>query len=154
MGVLDALIISDEYRDQVLALDGGVCDRYIFTDVETVKQNLNQALDVDNGENDILLYQRISHILSAIGWQSTDAGAAAVDDDGHYKIGIIEGNITKNYEAKFIGAAAREKYRRQKIDEISCQCSELASDVQQWEKKLGDIRKEAAALLEVWAAVP
>lgn len=154
MGVLDALIISDEYRDQVLALDGGVCDRYIFTDVETVKQNLNQALDVDNGENDILLYQRISHILSAIGWQSTDAGAAAVDDDGHYKIGIIEGNITKNYEAKFIGAAAREKYRRQKIDEISCQCSELASDVQQWEKKLGDIRKEAAALLEVWQQFP
>ena len=61
----------------MLALDGGVCDRYIFTDVETVKQNLNQALDVDNGENDILLYQRISHILSAIGWQSTDAGRSS-----------------------------------------------------------------------------
>ena len=27
MGILDALIISEEYRDKVLELDCGVCDR-------------------------------------------------------------------------------------------------------------------------------
>ena len=56
MGVLDALIISEEYRENVLALDSGVCDKYIFSDVSHVQENLNNVLDVDNGEHDILLY--------------------------------------------------------------------------------------------------
>lgn len=32
MGILDALIVPEEYREQALALDAGVCDRYIFSD--------------------------------------------------------------------------------------------------------------------------
>mgnify|MGYP000128593562 CR=1 FL=1 len=70
MGVLDALIISEEYREQVYSLDPGVCDKYIFSDVSHVKENLTQILDVDNGEQDILLYHSISNILSAIGFGS------------------------------------------------------------------------------------
>ena len=74
-------------------------------------------------------------------------------------MGIIKSVLSKAISLKIMrqnlsGAAAREKYRRQKIDEISCQCSELASDVQQWEKKLGDIRKEVAAPFGSMAAVP
>ena len=38
MGVLDALIISEEYRENVLALDSGVCDKYIFSDVSHVQE--------------------------------------------------------------------------------------------------------------------
>ena len=45
MGILDALIISEEYRDKVLELDCGVCDRYIFGDVSHVRENLTKVLD-------------------------------------------------------------------------------------------------------------
>ena len=80
MGVLDALIISEEYRENVLALDSGVCDKYIFSDVSHVQENLNSVLDVDNGEHDILLYQSISNILSSIGFgRKTEQGTSWID---------------------------------------------------------------------------
>ncbi|MBQ1963692.1 MAG: hypothetical protein II369_06195, partial [Clostridia bacterium] len=40
MGILDALIVPADYREAVLRLDSGVCDRYIFSDAVRVKQNL------------------------------------------------------------------------------------------------------------------
>ena len=32
VGILDALIVPEEYREQVLATDPGMCDRYLFGD--------------------------------------------------------------------------------------------------------------------------
>ena len=40
MGILDALIVPKEYREQVYALDKGVCDRYLFSDVAHVRDCL------------------------------------------------------------------------------------------------------------------
>lgn len=50
MGILDALIVPEEYREQALALDAGVCDRYIFSDAAYVRNNIMDFLDVDNEE--------------------------------------------------------------------------------------------------------
>ena len=49
--------MPEEYREQALALDAGVCDRYIFSDAAYVRNNIMDFLDVDNEEGDILLYQ-------------------------------------------------------------------------------------------------
>lgn len=54
MGILDALIVPKEYREQVYALDKGVCDRYLFSDVAHVRESLQEVLEVENGGNDIL----------------------------------------------------------------------------------------------------
>ena len=40
-----------------------------------------------------------------------------MDTGGNYRIGVLEGTVTGTYEARFIGAGARENYRRQKIEE-------------------------------------
>src|SRR5699024_11836622 len=50
MGILDALIIPQEYREQVLQGTEGVCDRYIFTDARRVKENRSEERRV--GEED------------------------------------------------------------------------------------------------------
>lgn len=130
MGILDALIVSEEYREQVLALDVGVCDRYIFSDAAYVRNNIMDFLDVDNEEGDIFLYQNVSRILTAIGWKEQDEEAVIesvekngtwIDKNGNYGIGIIEGTITKKYTPCFIGAYAREQYRIKKIQELEAE---------------------------------
>ena len=40
MGILDALIIAPQYREQVLQSEEGCCDRYLFTDAEYVRTTL------------------------------------------------------------------------------------------------------------------
>ena len=67
MGILDALIVPAEYRERVLELDEETCDKYIFSDLPHVSQNLTDLLDVENGENDILYYQQITRILGGVG---------------------------------------------------------------------------------------
>ena len=94
-----------------------MCDKYIFDDIVHVKQNMTELLEIDNAENDILLYQNISHILSSIGFGEKTAGefgTTVIDTNGNYRMGILEGSITRQYKAKFIGVRAREMYRNEK----------------------------------------
>lgn len=67
MGILDALVIPAQYREQVLKEGKGISERYIFTDVEQVKENLSKALEVDQKEQDIVAYMNISRVLQGIG---------------------------------------------------------------------------------------
>ena len=60
MGVLGALIVDPKDKDKIEDLDQGTCDTYIYGDIEHVKSNLQELLNIDNEENDILFYQKIS----------------------------------------------------------------------------------------------
>lgn len=152
MGILDALIVPAEYREQVLALDQGVLDKYIFSDAAHVKENLQAVLEVDNGENDILFYQQVSRALGAIGTgrgeEIREKGAVSdtwVDERGIYRLGILEGTVTGEYEARFIGAKARERFRAQQIEAFEKLCETCRELVRQRESELnraeGRIRK-------------
>lgn len=39
MGILDALIVSSSYREQILRMDKEVCDKYLFTDDKPLSEN-------------------------------------------------------------------------------------------------------------------
>ena len=156
-GILDALIIPAEYREQVFSLDPGVCDKYIFDDIVHVKQNMTELLEIDNAENDILLYQNISHILSSIGFGEKTArefGTTAIDLAGNYRIGILEGSITRKYKAKFIGVRARETYRNEKIKEYRALCEALAEEVSGLERQLEENHKRTENLQNEWNNFP
>lgn len=156
MGVLNALIIPQEYRSKVYELDTGICDHYIFSDITHVRDNLMEILEIDNGENDILLYQNISHVLSSIGFgsTSTERGVSWIDPEGNYKLGILEGTITKEYKARFIGVRARENYRREKIDEFQKLCLKLQEEVDSWKKQLEHVMLQESILKKEWEAFP
>lgn len=171
MGILDALIVPAEYRETVLALDEGVCDRYIFSDVTRVKQNLLEFLDVDNGENDILKYQSVSHILSSIGVYgknmlgndrgaqngNTPAGAGGstwIDEAGNYRIGVLEGTVTGEYRACYIGVRARERYRREKLAWLEQEEQELLKQLEERGKQLQELEAQAQLLKREWDTFP
>jgi len=132
MGILDALIIPEEYRRQILELEGGFCGQYIFGDAGSVRQNLMELFQIDNETNDLFLYQKIAGVLSAIGIENNETAQKEnggesqphtwIGQKGNYRLGILEGTITGNYQPKYIGAVARERYRKEQI--------------QKWEKKL------------------
>ena len=74
--------------------------------------------------NDIIFYQTVSNVLSAIGVFSADAqesGGTWLDLSGHYKIGVLEGTVTREYEAHYVGLRARQKYREEKLAELAAE---------------------------------
>lgn len=153
MGVLDALIIPEEYRTQVFAMDGGVCDKYIFGDAVRVRENIGNILEVDNGENDILLYQRISNVLSSIGFENEDADTR-IDKNGNYKLGILEGTVTGGYRARFIGARARERYKLEQIEILECLCRNKKTEIAVIETNFQKNKQRSEILENEWADFP
>ena len=139
-------------REQVLQGTEGVCDRYIFTDARRVKENLMELLDIENGENDILLYQNVSGVLSAIGWRGRDKEGEGdfpgsregswIDERGTYGMGVLEGTITGAYIPRYIGASSREEYRRKKICELEEQQKELAEEIGKLARELEALEKK------------
>ena len=134
MGILDALIVDAGDRERILSLDQGTCDKYIFNDAASVKENIGELFEIENDDNDILFYQKVSKILSGIGYEAgEETGQTWIDARGHFKSGILEGTITGEYESKFIGVKAREKYRSRQIEMLEGVCAELS-------RKLSDLK--------------
>lgn len=158
MGILDALIIPKEYKEQVLTLDEGVCDRYIFGDAAYVRNNLMDYLDVDNENGDIFLYQNVSKILTAIGWKdnenSIEGNGTWIDKNGNYRMGIVEGTITKNYTPCFIGARAREQYRLDKIQRLEEEYKKLENMIQILDEQSDRLKQRKICLETEWKSFP
>ena len=209
MGILDALIVSAEYRETIEAMEEGVCDRYIFSDTVHVKQNLLELLDVDNGENDILRYQSVANILSAIGvfrkeqmpdsgnagtdrqkepmsdcgnlktlgqkgqpesentipdgqWKQesigtdkqSEYGSTWVDEKGNYRMGVMEGTVTGEYQARYIGTRARERFRAEKIAGLEEEELLLCEKLTECEGHIQKLETERMQLQQEWDAFP
>lgn len=173
MGILDALIVPAQYREEVLALGEGVCDRYIFSDVTHVRQNLLELLDVDNGENDILKYQSVSRILSSIGVHGKgmagnaisaggqderelagEGGSTWIEEQGNYRVGILEGTITGEYRASYIGAKARERLRQEKLAQLEREERLLLGQLEECAKRLQELGEQEKRLRQEWDAYP
>lgn len=163
MGILDALIIPAQYRSQVLNLEEGVCDRYIFTDASYVRNNLMELFDIENADNDILLYQNVSRILSAIEWKGKEENYSKEDSagtgswiraNGNFGMGILEGTITGTYTARYIGTSSRERYRLGKIKELEQLTADLEERISQQEQEyLTLLHREEQLSLE-WSEFP
>lgn len=123
MGILDAIIVSSQYKKQILKLDPGTCDRYIFDEVEQIKKNVSALLEVDYSDNDQDFYDRISKVLSGIGMDTLYH--TTIHENGAYQLGILSGTITKQYTAKYIGAKARETFRLSQIAKLEKKLLEM-----------------------------
>lgn len=152
MGILDALVVSPDYRKQIIDMDKTVCDKYLFTDAVKLHENLSELFSVENGENDIVLSMQLQNILSGIGYGVQKENATWIDRDGHYAIGILEGTVSSDYESKYIGSAARERHRldcimtlQDRVKEIEERQEELESALQTERLHLEEVQQEFTA---------
>lgn len=130
MGILDAIIVPDNYRETVLASRTGMRDTYIFGNAGVVAASLGKLLAVTAEIDDLILYQEIAKVLN--GMATAADGKTWVDSEGRFGLGLLNGTITGSYQAKFIGVRAREQYRRARILELErvlATCRELVNAV-------------------------
>lgn len=127
MGILDALVIEEQYKEQVLCMDEGCCDKYLFIQNQRAENSILDVLDLNNDVNDIFFNQRITGILGNIAYNAD--GTTAVWTEGRYQIGVLTGTVTGDYEAGFIGTRAREQNRLQKMKACKERMAELATEI-------------------------
>ena len=57
-----------------------------------------------------------------------------VAEDGTYRIGVLAGTVTGEYEAGFLGTKARERHRQAKMEACRQRIAELEEVLQQLEE--------------------
>lgn len=144
MGILNALIVPKEYRDQVLSMRRGCCDCYLFGNETEAQNNLQSLLEIDCGEENII--KTISNILASISLEPQYP--VSIQKDGNYQLGILTGTITGTYQAKFIGRNAREQYRKERIEDIQNVIYELMGQKEQLSMVCKDVEEKLSMLDE------
>ena len=136
MGVLDSLIIPKEYIDKIKQIDIDFVDKYLFEKPIEQKNNLTNILDVKLPQNSKVKYDTVLNILKSIVIEDKDNSSDIyVNENGEYKIGILQGFSDKQEKAKFIGLEAKKEYKKKQIEKLEDEKNNL-------EKVLSDIQAE------------
>lgn len=150
MGMLDALVVPEHFREKVLEKRSGMRDTYLFTSQNYVAQNLSEFLTISMEQEDILFYQQLSSLLMGMG---TIEGENRIDIDGTYVQGLLHGTVAGEYQAKFIGVKAREAFRQEQIKIYQKEISErenvlfgIKNAFREKEEQLENLEQEFASL--------
>ena len=103
MGILDALVVDASYREQVLTMEEGCEDRYLFVQKSYSGKSLLDVLELNDSMNDIFSNQRLTGILSGIAYN--EESMISVSSEGIYQMGVLSGTITGRACSRIPGCA-------------------------------------------------
>lgn len=149
-GVLDAWVSPD---GQLHSATGEVvvsCDAP--APGRTLAQALVHAIDTTDARAAAVHPETVAAVLGAIGFGADSAHHTWVDTTGRYRIGVLDGSWCKP-AAQYIGAVARERFRRQRIAAVESEIAEITErldEIAAQRRTLGErkltLRAEAAGL--------
>lgn len=152
MGILDAVVVDEQYKEQVLRSEKGCGDRYLFAGKKTAGRSLLDVLELNEDVNDLFSSPRLTKILGSIAYD-TEADMAVLPD-GTYRMGVIAGTVTGEYKAGFLGQRARERQRLAKIEECRIRISELEEKIRLCEDEQQNLSERKETLHKEYSSLP
>ena len=152
MGILDAIVVDEQYKQQVLNSVKGCEDRYLFAGKASGGKSLLDVLELNEEVNDIFSNQRLTSILSTIAYDGEDL--LSVSADGSYQMGVLAGTITGEHQAGFLGTKARERNRLAKIEECKRIIAEIEAKIAELEQEQELLSKRKDVLKEEYDRLP
>ncbi|TCO77393.1 TIGR02680 family protein [Marinisporobacter balticus] len=137
MGMIDALIIDEKYKDKALSFVEGDWDKYIFTTANMMKHNLTTYFHVDKDGLSGVGYETADNVLQGI--FLADDSVSFVDEGGNYRIGSLVGKASEDYTLKYIGGSSRKKHRENLIEEKLNAIEILKDDIKERELEILDL---------------
>lgn len=125
--IMDAGIIDALITDQAINLQH---DRLIKPNPQMMAYTLADYLMPDVKEESNVSSEQIDDVLRSILIEHDQAEEAiAINTDGTYTIGLIEGHAVPVEDVHFIGRSARKRYREAQIEQISAQIEVLTEEI-------------------------
>lgn len=115
MGLIDALIIDEKYRDKALDFKEDMEDKYIFSNANLLSFNLTNFLKVDKDLKEEFPFAKVDEVLQSIFLE--ECNDVFLNESGHYQLGILRGKSSENYIQKYIGESSRKKHKEEIINE-------------------------------------
>ena len=156
MGILDALIVDEQYREQVMRCDPDSCDRYLFSGRTVVEgRNLLDLLQPDDSVADLMRNHQIVSILQGISLGDAEGlSDTCITPEGLYQIGPVSGTVTGSVKASYLGMEARERHRREMIAECREKVRSLEEERSFLESREKELQERRQLLKQEYEAFP
>ncbi|MDY4970143.1 MAG: TIGR02680 family protein [Lachnospiraceae bacterium] len=152
MGILDALVVEEQYKEQVLSMEKGCCDKYLFVQKNRAEKSILDVLELNDSVNDIFFNRRITGILENIAYDGE--GMTSISPQGTYQMGVLTGTVTGEYRAGFLGTKAREQNRQAKIAACLARIDELDQEMELLQKEAEETKRRMERLDAEYEAFP
>jgi len=130
MGILNSFIIAKEDEKKALKLLNKNTYK-ILSESDCLNENIGRTssiykyFDLENSDFNKLHKEKIINILYSIKCEDIKNSSTYIDENGGYKIGIINGKVYSNYILKYIGSTSREEYRIKQIESIQNKINDI-----------------------------
>ncbi|MCR4430926.1 MAG: TIGR02680 family protein [Tepidanaerobacteraceae bacterium] len=153
MGLLDALIVPKEYLDRAMAMDGGMCDRFIAPGRFSMSLNVLQYFDVAGLEGVSVSRETVDDALRNI-LAYREENATYVEDGGFFGIGVLKGKGRGGERPRYIGYESRKRFREDKIAALNREIEEINGRVQSMDEQIEILGERIAQLKQEYDAFP
>lgn len=151
MGLLDALVIPEKFKQSVFEINGDMCDKYIFADPNYLNYELSQIMHADKNYSEIA--DALDDVLKSI-LVDESKNTTFISNDGIYGIGILRGKVTGNYKPKFIGVTARKQFREERINELTIELNDLIKEKENLQNEMNNLLKKQEIIAEEGSNFP
>lgn len=100
------------------------------------------------------LVELVAEFLQTILVDEYKEGCPTIYLDGHFELAGISGKMNPDYQASFIGKLSRERYRQQKITELTEEVNQLATEIALLQQQLETYRLEQSRQREYLSLIP
>lgn len=145
MGLLDALIIPEKYRDRVMSISSEGADKYIFSSPKLFTYNLSEILKSESIKVSGISGEDVENVLNSI-LIDESADSTYINEKGQYSIGILKGTVTNTYVPKFIGAFAREKYKEEQIEKLTNELTDIEAKIMEYDREINELNSKLELL--------
>lgn len=152
MGMLDAIVVDKQYKDQVLQFTEGCEDHYLFVGEPVKGQSLLGVLEINDEINDLFMNSRLVEILSSIGYDGESV--VSITAEGTYRIGVMTGTVSGEHKAAFLGTKARENHRLAKIEECKNMIANLEEQLRKAEDECQSLNQRKECLNREYGLIP
>ena len=152
MGILDAIVVEEQYKEQVLVPVKGCEDHYLFAGKPAEGKSLLDILELNENVNDIFSNQRLTGILSNISYGGEEM--VSITSDGTYHMGVLTGTVTGEYQAGYLGIKARERNRLVRIEECKKRIAEIEENIAMIQRECEILQQRKCRLEEEYKCLP
>lgn len=153
MGLLNAIIVPEKYKDKLMNTEADMGDKYIYTEQTPSQNNLLSFLKPVIPEGSYITEIDVENVLKSIALED-EGGLVYVNAKGEYSIGILKGKTSSDYVPKFIGAEARKRYRMEMIQKLEHEINEIEKLVRIEEQKIRELSSKLEKLKSEFDSFP
>jgi hypothetical protein len=150
MGILDALVIPEEYQEMAEDILKEYADCFCLPDVKLIGSHIKDlVLDCKDERFSII----VNKVLQSISSTNMDA-KTAIFKDGRFQTGILCGHSIVTKPAGFVGVTARLDYKERTLQALRLQLNDFQEDFKGQQSILENLERREATLDREYSELP